>query len=235
MKNQEKAKIFLAEERGVSETQQFSSLYTFNFGKFFHEYKQPFGSIYHVNDNSLDAGCSLDVDIEKYSYLILLPVMGAIAVKNATGYKSLLAAGQLQIITCDKDGSITINNPFKGGIVNFLQIGIRAVEVVTTRANSISDYNINMYPNELIKISPDKLSLPFIISIGKFNGREEAIQQLKNKNAGAFAFVIEGAFEIQGRLLHAGDALALWNISEIEIEAFSNEAILLLIEQFLEG
>jgi len=73
------------------------------------------------------------------------------------------------------------------------------------RTSSISDYKINKCQDELIKISPDKPGislLPFAICIGKFGGGEEAILPLKNKNSGAIAFIMEGAFEVEGRLLH---------------------------------
>ena len=43
-------------------------------------------------------------------------------------------------------------------------------------------------------------------------------------------FVIEGAFEVQGTLLHARDGLALWGTDKLEKEALSNDAIILLIE-----
>ena len=55
-----------------------------------------------------------------------------------------------------------------------------------------------------------------------------------NKEAGAFVFVIEGAFEVQGTLLHERDGLALWKTEEVEMEALSNEAIILVIELTLE-
>jgi quercetin 2,3-dioxygenase len=42
-------------------------------------------------------------------------------------------------------------------------------------------------------------------------------------------FVLQGAFEAEGRLLHERGGLALWDAGEIEIEALSNNAILLLI------
>ena len=47
---------------------------------------------------------------------------------------------------------------------------------------------------------------------------------------GFFAFVIEGAFELEGRLLHARDGLALWNLEKIEWEALSGGAILLVLQ-----
>lgn len=44
------------------------------------------------------------------------------------------------------------------------------------------------------------------------------------------AFVLQGTFEVENRLLEAKDGLALWNTANIELEALSNEAILLLLE-----
>jgi hypothetical protein len=44
-------------------------------------------------------------------------------------------------------------------------------------------------------------------------------------------FNIQGMFEVQGRLLQTGDGLGLWNEpGDVELEALSNEAIVLLIE-----
>ncbi len=45
-----------------------------------------------------------------------------------------------------------------------------------------------------------------------------------------FAFVLAGAFETEGRLLHERDGLAIWDTDKIEMEALSNDAMILLIE-----
>ena len=126
MINQAKAKMFLADERGLNETDWFRSQHTFNFGKYFNEHKQPFGDLYVVNDEVLDAGRSLSMSIEEYSYVILLPVMGAIAFKDSSGNENLIAAGQIEIVTVEKGETMEITNPFDEGLVNFLQIWIRA-------------------------------------------------------------------------------------------------------------
>lgn len=54
--------------------------------------------------------------------------------------------------------------------------------------------------------------------------------RLKNRKAGAFVFVIGAAFEVQGTLLYERDGLALWKTGEVEMEALSNNAIILVIE-----
>ncbi|MGZ8556780.1 MAG: hypothetical protein ACXWWC_00525 [Chitinophagaceae bacterium] len=103
MIHQSKAKMFLADDRGLNETAWFRTLHTFNFGKYFNEHKQPFGDLYVVNDDILDADHSLSMSIEEYSYVILLPVTGAIAVKDSSGNDNFIAAGQLEILTVDKE------------------------------------------------------------------------------------------------------------------------------------
>jgi len=45
-----------------------------------------------------------------------------------------------------------------------------------------------------------------------------------------YVFVIEGAFEVQNRLLHARDGLSLSSATEVEFEALSNDAMLLILE-----
>jgi redox-sensitive bicupin YhaK (pirin superfamily) len=225
-------KMFLADERGVSENEWFRSYHTFNFGNYFNEHKYPLDDVYIINDDSLDAGRSLRMLIEEDSYIILLPVIGAIAYKDSPGDNNLAAAGQVVILAPGKGEVIEISNPFDEGIVNFLQIWIKT-DTTVARASHQSTYHINECINGLQKISPPifgSSSLPFILSIGKFKGRGESNYHFAIESARLFVFVVEGAFEVEGRLLHARDGLAFTNAQKIEIEALSNEAIILLIE-----
>lgn len=239
MIQQSKGKIFLADERGSSHTEKFSSHSTFNFGKYFNEHKRPFGNIYVVNDEILDAGCSLKIQAEDLSYVILLPVMGAIASKDSSGNKNLIAAGQAEIIILDKGATLEISNPFDEGAVNYLQIWIKGDQDIIgkNKESQLCTYNVNENIDRLTNILPDKpttTSLPFAAWIGKFTGRGETVYHLRGKRSGLFVFVIEGAFEVQGRLLHARDGLALWEVDEVEMEALSNDAIILVIESSLQ-
>lgn len=233
MTTRAQAKIFLADERGLSETQSSASRYTFSFGKFVNEHKGPFGDLYAVNDEVLDADRSLRIPVDEYSYVILLPVMGAVGYKDTSGNSNLAAAGQMAIIMEDKGETIEITNPFDEGLVNFLLICIKTDIVRATKGSCLCTCNVNKCLNGLLKISPVSLgtsSLPFSVFVGKFEGRGEATYRTKKRNAGLFVFVIEGAFEVQGRLLHARDGLALWDTEEAEIEALSNDALILVME-----
>ena len=99
--------------------------------------------------------------------------------------------------------------------------------------NGLFTFNIDENRNKLISINPVKNAelKNLLVSIGKFSGRREAVYKMKSAQSNLFVLVIEGAFEVQGRLLHAKDGLALWNEpGEIEMEALSNDAIIFLIE-----
>jgi hypothetical protein len=61
-------------------------------------------------------------------------------------------------------------------------------------------------------------------------GRQEDIYHLKNPDHGLFVIFIEGAFEVQNRLMEARDGLSLQNPGKLEFESLSNDAIILIIE-----
>lgn len=228
------AKIFLAEERGMNETRSFRSFQTFNFGKYFNEYKNPVGDIYLLNDDILDGDRSISMLLEEDSIVILLPVVGAIRYTDSLNNSSLLAAGQVQLISLAEGSSFSVSNPFKEDLVNFIQVWIRAEHRPPLSNPFINTYDVNERIDTLSIISnlaTNDQPLPFALSIGKFNGRGETIYQPQTENVAVFIFVLEGAFEVEGRLLHARDGLALWKTDTIEMEALSNDAILFIIEQ----
>lgn len=227
------AKIFLAEDRGLNETPWFRSFNTFNFGQYQREHKQPFGRMYVLNDDALDGGRSMTMQIEEPSSIILLPVIGALRFKTSAGHAGTLAAGQVQLLVLSGGDQLELINPFEEDLINFLQIWIRH-ELPANAVSVSSDFDVNVFQNSLMKISPQWLGdhrLPFSISIGKFSGRGEADFYPSTADAGVFLLVLDGAFEVAGRLLHARDGLALYETTPIDIEALSYEALILVVEQ----
>lgn len=62
--------------------------------------------------------------------------------------------------------------------------------------------------------------------LGQFSGREKCEITIEHQNA--FVFCVNGAFEVNERLLETKDALVLKNIQIVDFEALSEEAILLV-------
>jgi redox-sensitive bicupin YhaK (pirin superfamily) len=220
---QSKGKIYLSDERGRNEMKWFRTYNTFNFGRYFNEHKTPFGDLYVLNEDTLAPGKGFRMEIEEASDVILLPIVGAISVIDTNGHDSLLQAGQVQRIHFSAGQSFEVQNPYEDDLVKFLQLWIRSDQNIPA---TISSFDLNN-KDQLLEI----LHTPsYSMSIAKFNGRAEGTYFLKDPNNGVFVFNIEGAFEVQYRLMHDGDGLALWELDTIEMEALSNNAILLIVE-----
>jgi len=229
----QQAKIFLADQRGLSESGLFQRRFTFNFGCYYNENKFAFGEVYALNDDILAGGASIQSPVEKDACLIIIPVAGAVCYKDSLENEYLVAAGQSLLVKAAEAQVTTISNPFSTEFVNLIQLFIRVP--ATTKASGPLLYNfadVNENLNSLvIAIAENMQQEPtFVVSIGKFSGRGETVYQQKFHPANLFIFVIEGAFEVEGRLLHARDGLALWQTSQLEMEALSNDAILMVIE-----
>lgn len=232
MIQQTQGKIFLAEQRGFLETATCQSRLTFNFEHFRNEHKHAFGNLYLLNDHTLAANGSVTLLVKETSFMLLVPVAGAIDCKQGAGAQSLAAAGQVLMLSATENEIIEVSNPFTDHWVNFLQIGIETNSTAQIPAVWLHTYNdVNAHVNSLVNIidlHPGADNLPFSVSLGKFSGRGEMVYRAKN-NSAVFLFVVNGAFEADGRLLHAGDGLGLWDADTIEMEALSNDAIIFMI------
>jgi hypothetical protein len=231
MMTQAKGKIFLADQRGCSETDWFRSYNTFHFGAYRQEHKTPFGPLYVLNDDTLAGGKSLAMELEEDTLVLLLPVVGAISITDPKGNTEYIEAGQCRFYYAESPAILTIRNPLDHDLVNFLQLWIRQPAASAGIPQQKVSFDIETGKNQLIELGPQANGGgQYHAYIGKFSGREETAYRLQHPGNGVFVFVIEGAFEVNYRLLHARDGLALWDTGSIELEALSNEAIILLME-----
>jgi redox-sensitive bicupin YhaK (pirin superfamily) len=228
MVQQNKGKIFLADERGHNEMDWFRSFNTFNFGKFQLEHKTPFGPLYVLNDDTLAGGKHISMTMEANSLLLLIPIVGAVTYKDNLDNSTLIEAGECQVYAIPAGTTFQIGNPYEEELVNYLQIWFYNTPVEADNDPQIIHFDIVNYRNQLVSIPAH--NTPYKLCIGKYDGREESVYKMNDARNGLFVFVIEGAFEVQFRLLHPRDGLALWEAEEIELEALSNDAILLVME-----
>jgi redox-sensitive bicupin YhaK (pirin superfamily) len=228
MVQQNKGKIFLAEERGLNQMEWFRSYNTFNFGQYQQEHKIPFGPLYVLNDDTVAGGETISMVVEADSDVLLVPVVGAISYKDSRGNSMIIEAGECQLYATPKGTTIHIGNLYKDELVNFLQIWFYRSAIEEDLGPQLIPFDIVNYKNQAVPIPTDNSSCKY--AIGKYAGRSESIYHLQNAGNGLFVFVIQGAFEVQYRLLQARDGLALWEADAVEWEALSNDAIILVME-----
>jgi hypothetical protein len=223
-------RIYLAEERGHTETQWFRSYDTFSSRGIKQETKTAFGRLYVLSDDTLAAGKTESFNVEEDSLVAVFPVVGVVEYKDSLMNEVLLQAGELQLFHLPAGSSYTIHNPYEDGLVNFLQCRFLYRPEKCFYTTSVV-FDIAKKRNHLIELFElQENSFTLRMSIGKFDGRKEAFFiPLKQENR-IFGFVIQGAFELQNRLLEAKDGLGLCHMESVEFEALANESIVLFLE-----
>lgn len=236
-------KIFLADQRGTVEDSKFRRESTFNFGAFQREHKEPFGRLYGLNEETLAGQHTVEFLVGQDSYIVLLPITGGVEFSTNGGASGTVAVGQLVNLAAPAGTTLRLRNPYVvSELVSVLHLWLQAppLPAPAVALTTVFGQLLNQQTNELLELIsfaavPGQApaftrALPFALHLGRFMGRQEAVYKVQQPGNTLFAFIIGGAFELAGRLLHAKDGAALWEVAEIELEALSNYALVLVLE-----
>ncbi|MGA0560601.1 hypothetical protein ACO2Q8_28305 [Larkinella sp. VNQ87] len=225
---QTQVQIYLADQRGRTQSADYRSFHTFAFEAYQPESRQPFGTLQGLHDDTLLAGKSHTLTVTEPTEVTLIPVVGGIELVYGLSETVFLGAGDALRFTAYPEQAYFIVNPFETETVNFLQIWQKPVQK-DSKLFQRTSFDLNNR-NQLLPVLADQNRLEHPVLIGKYGGRQEGIYSPCRIEKQVFVFVIEGAFEVQNRLLHPRDGLALRPVDELEFEALSNDAILLVME-----
>jgi hypothetical protein len=230
MKSESPAQIFNAALRGYKETPSYKCFYTFNFNDYQSEFRESFGQLTFLNDESLFPQESITYTPQEDTQIILLPIAGALCYRNGVHKEELIQSEQIKVLEIKKGVSYTFRNPFKEKWIHYLHIGFKINAPYWEYQPAPQPIKFKRL-NELVCFGLHKQMEDRPAGyIGIYEGRYQGSYELKNLDNGVFVYVIKGAFEVQGRLLEYRDGLSLWDTTEIEFEALSNNAIILLLE-----
>jgi quercetin 2,3-dioxygenase len=228
--------IYLADQREATVT-TFSRRYnTFGTQDQQPAHRPPFGALCEFNEETLIAAQRVTIRAERAGYVVVVPVTGALWVSGQIGSDDGIEVDveAVLLLPITAHGTITFANPYPADNVKFLHLWVEGRSVMGPVGPRRFAFALKDLENRLLEILPGVANggfrLPFSISLGRFDGRKELTYRLPHEGARFFAYVLAGAFEIEGRLLHASDALALWEAEEVEIEALSHQALLMVVE-----
>ena len=180
------------------------------------------GTLQKLSDDTLRAQISLLVEADTEATVVLIPYIGDVYLTDASGKTRLQEEGQVYAWSVKKGETYEVRNPYEDQAIQFFQVvfDCHSTRLVQTKPIVIEDHR-----NELLPLFEGESR----ILIGQYDGRTEGAYPVQNKTHCVFIFVIEGAFEVQNRLLETRDGLALWQ-EEVEFEALSQDAVLMIIE-----
>ncbi len=220
------SKIFNANKRTYEETPTYKCFYTFNYKGDQNETDESFGELKFLNDESLSPREAITYTQEEDTRIVLLPIAGALNYRNNTSKEELVKSEQIKILDIKKGLPYTFTNPFEKEWINYLHIGFTINHPSFKHSSTVQNIQLTKI-NELVCFDHHRQPVGYI---GMYQGRREERFTLKNAGHGVFIYVINGAFEVQGRLLEYRDGLSLWDMNEIGFEALSNNAMIMLLE-----
>jgi redox-sensitive bicupin YhaK (pirin superfamily) len=224
-------KIFLADERGLTVTAQHQRYATFSFGEYNHAHKAPFGRLQACNEESLAGGQQLALPVPVAACVLLLPIMGTVLAGTSPGELAAAEVEQLHLLALPAGSTLHLANPYPTEVISFLHLWLHAPETPASR--EVAGFQLADLRNRLVPLLPPATGctrLPFRVALGRFAGRQETMYRVTGLAGSVFAFVLAGAFEVEGRLLHEKDGLALWDTATVELEALSPDALILVLE-----
>jgi redox-sensitive bicupin YhaK (pirin superfamily) len=238
MDTQIDAQIYLADQRGCSQTNLFRSYHTFNFGSYVAEGRQPFGPLLLLNEDAMRAGAALNLRVDEATDVILLPLEGGLEYQIGDAVPDFLEPGQVGVLSLPAGGTYTVTNPYETESIGFLQLWLRSTaersEPTVTQNRFLLITKNTLLP--LFESAGADTSLTSRGFIGQYDGRDEGTYSMPAAGRNVFIFVLRGAFEVANRLLHEKDGLAVRYEQEavLDFEALSNGAVLLIIDMPLD-
>ena len=240
MNTQRHAQIYLADQRGFTETGSLRSYQTFRFGGYQPDGREPFGPLCLLNDDTLRVGASQTMRVETATVVGLMPLVGGLEY-TAGGPPAFLEPGQAQTLRLPGGTTYTVSNPYETKTINFLQFWLTDAPGTISLGVGQTAFDLNQ-KNALLPLfelrESEANDADIRGFIGRYDGRRDDTYTVRNGEFnGIFVFVLTGVFEVANRLLHERDGLAIryGQADVLEFESLSNDAILILIEIPMKG
>lgn len=226
------AQLFLDENRTIRETATCRKRISLHDDNIVQADAGYYSALNGLQELMLAGGATETLSLNPAFTYILLPTAGAVNCITLVDQR-VLTAGQAGMVSNKSVGELALQNPFSDNLVSLLIITVlndRRLDLA-----SIHTYEeVSKQVNQLVPVftvAGQYNKHIAAMNLGFFNGRGESRYiPVRCHSSVTTVFVIRGAFEVEGRLLHEGDTLGTWHAPELEIEALSNGAILLIME-----
>lgn len=169
--------------------------------------------------------------------IISIPLEGDLEHKDSMGNTQVIKHGDIQVMSAGTGITHSEYNRNKDNEVKFLQIWVfPKTKNVTPRYDQIT-LNVNDRYNKLQQIlSPSKDDAGVWIHqdawffLGKFDKDKKENYTIKQKNNGAYFFILNGQATVNGQALNKRDGFGIWNAEKIEIISNSDNTEILVMD-----
>jgi len=213
-----------ADSRGHADHGWLNSHHSFSFANYYNPDRMHFGVLRVLNDDTVAPGMGFGTHPHDNMEIISIPLEGDLEHKDSMGNTQVIKHGDIQVMSAGTGITHSEYNRNKDNEVKFLQIWVfPKTKNVTPRYDQIT-LNVNDRYNKLQQIlSPSKDDAGVWIHqdawffLGKFDKDKKENYTIKQKNNGAYFFILNGQATVNGQALNKRDGFGIWNAEKIEI------------------
>jgi redox-sensitive bicupin YhaK (pirin superfamily) len=225
-----------ANTRGHANHGWLDSYHTFSFAGYYDATRIHFGSLRVLNDDTVAGGMGFGAHPHENMEIISIPTSGALEHKDSMGNVQVIKQGDVQVMSAGTGIQHAEKNKNHNEEVKFFQIWVfpnkKNVEPRYDQKNFTDEDKHNKLATVVSPLGSNdggvQIHQDAWFSIGKLDKDFITTYELKKKENGVYAFVIEGDVTINGEKLNRRDGLGITEADELKIKADSNTSLLLM-------
>lgn len=231
-----KTVLHKAETRGHANHGWLDSWHTFSFAGYYDPQRIHFGALRVLNDDTVAGGMGFGTHPHDNMEIISIPTSGDLEHKDNMGNIQVIKQGDVQVMSAGTGIQHGEKNKNSDQPVKFFQIWVFPNKKnVTPRYDQKSFSDADKKNKLLTVVSPlgsddggVQIHQDAWFSLGKLDKGISLQYDLKKKENGVYAFVIEGDVTVNGSALNRRDGLGITGADKLEIFADSDAELLLM-------
>jgi redox-sensitive bicupin YhaK (pirin superfamily) len=224
-----------ADSRGHADHGWLNAWHSFSFAGYHDPARVHFGVLRVLNDDTVAGGMGFGAHPHDNMEIITIPLSGQLEHKDSMGNTGVISKGEVQVMSAGMGIQHSEKNKNPDEVVKLLQIWVFPDKRNVAPRYDQKLFDLDAAKNNLLTIvSPmgEKEGLNIHqdawFSLGKLDKDFSTIYQLKNKEHGVYAFVIDGEVTINDKKLGRRDGLGIMEADKLEIKADTDAELLLM-------
>lgn len=231
--------LYKSDTRGHADHGWLKSHHTFSFANYRNNDRVHFGVLRVLNDDYVAAGQGFGTHPHENMEIISIPLKGSLAHQDSMGNGETIHLNEIQVMSAGTGVQHSEFNPSETDAAEFLQIWIFPNKLnVAPRYQQLQLQEVNRKNtwDQILSPNPEDAGV-WIHQNAWFHradlDKNQAIHyELKDKTNGIYLFVLEGSITIKEKNLEQTlarrDAIGIWDIETLEVQATENAQLLLM-------
>lgn len=222
-------RIYIAEQRGETSTGTHLVRSTLNYGSFAAPHREAIGRLQQVNSWQVAPQKTLELPTSRETVSFLIPLVGDLLV-TMDGQTYNVPVGTILVQNFENNTAIHIKASSKVGEAAILQEFVLNSAINTPTLPHIVNLPLSssFEKNKMYPVGTD-LATDFQFYFGAFAGKHDFELQIGQDQKSAFAFALDGNFEVEERILYPSDGLYLPDSNNLDIECLSATGLLVVL------